>query len=109
MPENLNMDDITEARGKAIAETIKTISVEELKALCEALFPYIDHPWREKVFTFINENAGATFHHAVTHDRVHVIYCHDKDRGMWFLPGSGMGPMQPKGLKILKEIVEGKR
>jgi len=25
------------------------------------------------------------------------------------MPGSGMGPMQAKGLKILKEIVEGKR
>ena len=109
MPENLNMDDLTEARRKSVAETIKTIGVEELKALCEGLFPFIDHPWREKVFTFISENSGATFHHAVTHDRVHFIYCHDKDRGMWFIPGSGMGPMQPKGLKVLKEIVEGKR
>jgi hypothetical protein len=106
--ENLNMDDLTEARRKSIAETIKSIGIEELKALCEGLFPNFDHPWREKVFTFISENAGATFHHAVTHDRVHIIYCHAKDRGMWFMPGSGMGPMQPKGLKILKEIVEGK-
>jgi uncharacterized Zn-finger protein len=108
MPENLNMDDLTEARRKSIAETIKTIDVEELKALCEGLFPSFDHPWRERVFDFIKENASATFHHAVTHDRVHFIYCHTKDKGMWFLPGSGMGPMQPKGLKILKEIVEGK-
>ena len=32
----------------------------------------------------------------------------DKDKGMWFLPGSGMGPMQPKGLGTLKAIVEGR-
>ena len=108
MPEDLNMTEITEARRKSIAETLHTLGVEELKTLCEGLFPFIDHPWREKVFTFINENAGATFHHAVSHDRVHFIYCHAKDRGMWFIPGSGMGPMQPKGLKIMKEIVEGK-
>lgn len=107
MPENLNMDDLTEERRKSIAETIKTISVEELKGLGDGLFPYHDHPWREKFFTFIANNSGATFHHAVTHDRVHVIYCQGVDKGMWFLPGSGMGPLQAKGLKILKAIVEG--
>jgi hypothetical protein len=102
------MDDLTEARRKSIAATIKTIEIEELKKLCEGLFPSFDHPWRENVFNFLNENSGATFHHALTNDHVHVIYCHSKERGMWFLPGSGMGPLQSKGLKILKEIVEGK-
>ncbi len=104
--ENLNMDEISEARRKAIAESIEVISVEALKTLGEGLFPYFDHPWRETFFGFIAENSSATFHHATTHDRVHIIYCHAKDRGMWFLPGSGMGPLQPKGLKTLKEIVE---
>jgi hypothetical protein len=102
------MDEINEARRKAIAESIRPIPVEELKALCEGLFPNTDHPWRTAVFTFINDNPGATFHHASTNDRIHVIYCPDKDKGMWFTPGSGMGPMQPKGLKILKEILAGK-
>ena len=105
--ENLNMDDLTNERCKAIAETIKPIGIEELKALGEGLFPYVDHPWREKFFTFLSENSGATFHHAVTDDRIHFIYCHAKDKGMWFA-GNGMGPLQSKGLKILKEIVEGK-
>jgi hypothetical protein len=107
MPDNLNMDEVTEARRKAIAESIHTISVEELKALGEGLFPYVDHPWREKFFSFITENSGDTFHHATTDDRIHFIYCRAKERGMWFMPGSGMGPMQPKGLGILKEIVDG--
>jgi hypothetical protein len=34
------------------------------------------------------------------------MYCHAQNKGMWFVPGSGMGPMQPKGLGILKQIVE---
>lgn len=106
--ENLNLDDITKERAKAIGETIHTIDVEKLKTLCEGLFPHVDHPWREKVFAFISENSGATFHHATTDDRIHIIYCHAKDKGMWFMPGSGMGPLQARGLKILKEIVEGK-
>jgi hypothetical protein len=105
--ENQNIDEITEARSKAIAETIHPIAVEDLKALGEALFPNIDHPWREKLFTFISENAAATFHHATTNDRIHIIYCHARDKGMWFMVGSGIGPLQPKGLKILRGIVEG--
>jgi len=106
MPENLNMDEITGARRKAIAESIHTISVEELKTLGEGLFPYLDHPWRQTFFAFITENANATFHHATTNDRVHIIYCQGQDKGMWFLPGSGMGPLQEKGRKIMKEIIE---
>lgn len=104
--EDLNLDDLTEARRKAIVETIHPISVEELKALGEGLFPSTDHPWREKFFKLIAENPGATFHHATTDDFIHVVYCSSQDKGMWFVPGSGMGPLQPKGLKILKEIVE---
>jgi len=108
-PEDLNMDEMTEARREAIAASIRTISMEELKTLGEGLFPYIDHPWRDRFFSFVNENAAATFYHATTHDRVHIIYCAGQNNGMWFRPGSGMGPLQAKGLKILKEIVEGKR
>ena len=104
--DTINIEEITKARRKAIAESIRTISAEELKALGEKLFPGVDHPWREKFFAFITENSGATFHHATAHDGVQIIYCHAKDKGMWFLPGSGMGPMQPKGLGILKQIVE---
>ena len=116
--ETINIEEITEARRKAIAASIRTISVEELKTLGERLFPFVDDPWREKFFGFITENPGATFHHAITHDGVQIIYSHAKvvvrgigpslEKGMWFLPGTGMGPMQPKGLATLKQIVEGR-
>ena len=105
--ENLNMDELTEERRKALAASIHTISIEELKALGDGLFPSFDHPWREKFFGFITEHSGATFHHATTHDRVHIIYCGAKDKGMWFLPGSGMGPLQAKGLGIMKQLAAG--
>ncbi|MEO8351977.1 MAG: hypothetical protein ABI680_09610 [Chthoniobacteraceae bacterium] len=107
--DNLNVDDLTEERRKALAASIHTISVEEFKALCEGLFPHHDHPWREKVFGFIAENSGATFHHATTHDRIHIIYCGAQDKGMWFTPGSGMGPLQAKGLGIMKKLAAGAR
>ena len=106
--ETINMEGITEERRKGIGASIRTISVEELKTLGERLFPFTDDPWQQKFFGFIAENSSTTFHHAMTHDGVQIIYCHAKGKGMWFMPGTGMGPMQPKGLATLKQIVEGK-
>jgi hypothetical protein len=107
--ETINIEEINKARRKAIAASIRTISVEELKALGERLFPFIDDPWQERFFEFISEYSGATFYHAATHDGVELIYCHGKEKGVWFMPGTGMGPMQPKGLTALKQIVEGRQ
>ena len=106
--ENLDMNSITEGRRKSIAKSITTISAEKMKAIGEEIFPYFDDPWREKFFDFIKENAGATFHHATTTEGIQILYCRDKNKGIWFMPQTGMGPMQAEGLGILKEIVEGK-
>jgi len=104
--ENLNMSELTEARRKSLTETIRPISVEELRRLSGDLFPYVDDPWRERFMEFIEENPGASYYHGTTHDQVHIIYCSSKDKGIWFLPGSGLGPLQEKGLKIMKEITK---
>lgn len=105
-PENLNMDEITDARRKAFAASIRIIDVEELKKLGEKLFPFVDHPWREVFFGFLSQHPGSTFRHATANDGVQIVYCHDEERGMWFVPGTGMGPLQTKGLAVLKQIVE---
>jgi len=49
-PENLDIEQINEDRRKAIQQNIEVISVDNLKALGEKLFPYADHPWKEKFF-----------------------------------------------------------
>jgi hypothetical protein len=102
------MEEITEARRKAVAASIRTISLEELKALGQKLFPFAGDGWGEKYFAFLDENPGATFHHATTHDGVQIVYCPAKDKGLWFKPGVGNGPMQPKGLAFLKQVVQGR-
>jgi hypothetical protein len=106
--DTYNLEEITEARRKAVAASIRTISIEELKVLGEKLFPFVGDAWREKYFAFLDEHPGATFHHATAHDGVQFIYCLAQDKGIWFLPKSGMGPMQPKGRAILKKIIEGR-
>ncbi|MDD5200923.1 MAG: hypothetical protein PHC88_14095 [Terrimicrobiaceae bacterium] len=103
----MNIDEITEARRRAIAESIHTISFEELSALGEKLFPYSDDPWRNTFFEFITQNRQATFHHATTNDEVQIIYCPAKDKGIWFVPNRGMGPLQARGLKVMNEVVLG--
>ena len=66
--EKFDLESLDKERRKAIAKSIRVISVEELKKLGEELFRYADDPWRETFLRFIAENAGATFHHAVTSD-----------------------------------------
>ena len=66
------------------------------------------HALGEEIFRYA-ENPGPTFHHAVTSDSIDIVYCRDKDKGMWFLPGNGKGPLLEKARRIMKEIVEGSR
>ena len=107
--EAFDLGSLDKERRKAIAKSIHTISVEELKAMGEEIFTMAGDPWRDTFFQFIAENPGATFHHAVTSDGVNIVYCRDKDKGMWFLPGSGMGPLQATGRQIMKEMISGGR
>ena len=55
---------IDNERRKAIATSIRIISVEELKKLGEEMFDDPDRPWRQTFFQFIAEHPGATFYHA---------------------------------------------
>jgi hypothetical protein len=104
--DKFDLEELTKERRKAIAKSIRTVDTEELKKIGEEIFRYAEDPWREAFFRFIAENPGATFHHAVTSDNVNIVYCRDKDKGMWFLPGSGMGPLQARGKKVMKEMIE---
>src|SRR5947207_15504404 len=101
--EKPDVQILDKERRTGIAKSIRTISVEELKGLGGELFRFADDPWRETFFRFIAENAGATFHHAVTSDGVNILYCRDQDKGMWFLPGSGLGPLQARSRQIIKD------
>jgi hypothetical protein len=107
--EEFDFEKLTKERRKSLAQTIRLISVAEMKTLGDELFKYVDDPWRDAYFRFIAENPGATFHHAVTSDGVHLLYCKDQDKGVWFLPGQGKGPLQATGRRAMKELIEGFR
>lgn len=103
----MNIDEITEARRDAIAQSIRPIDAEEMKTLGETLFPYLDDPWRERFFAFLAQNPHEPCHHATAGNDIQVLYCHAKKNGFWFVPGHAMGPLQARGLAILNEIVGG--
>lgn len=104
-PEYPSKDVIDEARRKSISQSIRLISVEELKALAVKNFPSAD-PWQEKFLRFIAENEGAKFYHAKTSDRFEIVYCHPDHKGIWFFEEMGKGLIRPENLELIKKIVE---
>ena len=68
--EKFDLEDLNKERRKAIAKSIRPISVEELKKLGEEIFRSFDDPWREMFLGFVAENRGSRFHHALTSDSV---------------------------------------
>jgi len=104
--EKFDLDSLNKERRAAIAKSIHTISVDELKKIGEELFPMAGDPWAELFYQFVGENRNATYHHAVTSDGVHIVYCRDRDKGLWFKPGVGKGPLQERGRTVMKEMIE---
>lgn len=105
-PEDSNQDVLTEARRESISKSIRTISIDELKALGERLFPSANDTWREKYFGLIAENPRETFYYAKTSDGFEVVYCHAKNKGIWYQGDFGKGPIPPASLELLKQIVD---
>ena len=96
---------IDSERRKAITKSIRAISVEELSKLGEEIFDSPDRPWRETFLQFIAEHPGATFYHASAGQGVIFVYSRDGDKGLWHLPGSGLGPLSEGGRNLMKEAI----
>ena len=104
--ENLDMESINKERRQALAESIREIDFQELKALEERLFPDVTHPWLQPFHHFVDENKGNIFYHASSNDGFEVVYCRVKEKGIWYIPETGVGILQPRGLEALREIVD---
>ena len=103
--EKFDLENRDKERRKAIAKSIRVISVEELKKLGEEVFDSPDRPWRETFLRLIEENPGASFYHASAGEGVIFLYIRDQDKGLWYLPGSGIGPLSVAGRQLMKEAI----
>ena len=100
-----DIDSINEGRRKAVTKSIRVINVEELKKLAEEIFHSPDDPWKERLLQLIAENPGATFHHADAGEGVVFLYLREQDKGLWWLPGSGMGVLSARARQMMKEEI----
>ena len=100
-------DDEVENRRTMVQKTIRVASYEELKEMGERLFPVVTDPWYVRFSEFLESHRSSKFYRAEVPGGADVIYCREENKGVWFLPGSGMGIVQPKGLQMLAEIVDG--
>ena len=103
--DRIDIDSINKERRKAIPKSIRVISVEELKKLGEEIFDDPGRPWRQRFLQLIDENPGATFYHASAGEGVIFLYIRDQDRGLWYLPGSGIGPLSEGGRQMMKKAI----
>src|SRR5262245_65692625 len=84
---------IDQDRRKAIAKSIRIISMGELKKLGEEMFNDPDRPWREAFLQFIAEHSGATFNQASAGAGVILIYSGAGVNGVWIFTWRAYGPM----------------
>jgi len=103
--EKFDLEDRDKERRKAIVKSIRVISVEELKKLGEEIFDSPDRPWRQTFLSLIAEHPGATFYHASAGEGVIFLYARDEDKGLWYLPGSGIGSLSVAGRQMMKEAI----
>lgn len=99
-------DSTMENRRAAVRKTIRLATFDELKKLGEERFAVVTDPWCERYNNFLKEHAGGKIYRAEVPDGAVIVYCRDTEQGVWFLPGSGAGIIQPKGLEVLKQIVD---
>jgi hypothetical protein len=99
-------DQTWENRRLMIEKTIRPATLAELKQLGERQFPIVTDPWCTRYNEFLTNNSEARFYRAEIPEHAEIIYCADTGKGVWFLPGKGMGIIQSKGQEILKAVVD---
>ena len=101
-------EELREERQKAIQESLETISFDQLRKVAkEHEEEFVDDPWRDEFLRLMQEQPQASFYTAVPQKDVVVYYCRDADFGVWVLVGSGMGPLDATGKRLMKEAIEG--
>lgn len=99
-------DETVNHRREAIRETIHRVGIEEIRALGAERLPVATDPWAERFNRFLNTHPRSRYYLAEVPGGFEIAYCHDTGDALWFLPGSGMGVVQEKGRKFLKELVD---
>src|SRR4029450_9431035 len=96
---------VSEERRKAIQGFLETMSLVDLQQIVKELSDFEGDPWRENFVGVIEAHPEASFYRAVTQEGAIIFYCPGDDTGLWFLPGSGMGPLPEEAKRHMKEAI----
>ena len=101
----VDMETLSEERRRAVQESLESMTVAELRKLVKELSDFEGDPWREDFVRVIEERPEASFYRAVTQEGAIILYSPGDDTGVWFLPGSGMGPLPEQAKRHMKEAI----
>jgi Fe-S-cluster formation regulator IscX/YfhJ len=101
----IDMDNVSEERRKAIQESMQSMPVAELRKVVKELSEFEGDPSQEKLLEVIETHPEESFYRAVTQEGAVILYCPGEDTGVWFLPGSGMGPLPEEAKRHMKEAM----
>ena len=101
-------EELWEERRKSVQDSLSTITVDELRKIVKKHEEeFVNNPSREEFLRLIEEQPHASFYSAVPQKDVVVYYCRDAQFGVWVLVGSGIGPLDADGKRLMKEAIEG--
>ena len=101
----VDMETLSEERRRAVQESLQSMSVAELRKVVKELSDFEGDPWQENFVSVIEAHPEASFYRAVTQEGAIILYCAGEDTGVWFLPGSGMGPLPEQAKRHMKEAI----
>ena len=101
----VDMQTVSEERRKAIQGSLETMTAAELRKIVKELSDFEGDPSQENFVRVIEAHPEASFYRAVTQEGAIILYCPGEDTGVWFLPGSGMGPLPEQAKRHMKEAI----
>jgi hypothetical protein len=99
----VDMETVSKERRRAVQESLESMTVPELRKLVKELSDFEGDPWQQKFLRVIEAHPQESFYRAVTQEGAIILYCPGEDTGVWFLPGSGMGPLPEEAKGHMKE------
>jgi hypothetical protein len=101
-------EELWEERRKGVAESLRPASLKELVVTLEQHEEeFVGDPWRDEFVRLMREQPHASFYLAIPQEGVVVYYCGDADLGVWVVPGTGSGPLDEAGKRLMKEAIKG--
>lgn len=99
-------EELWKERRKCVQESLQAVTVAELKkVLQEHDEEFVGVPWRDEFQRLLDTQPHARFYRAMPQEDIVVYYCDDADFGAWVLPGSGSGPLDETGRRLMKEAI----